>query len=69
MKQNLKKNKESTKQKSCSFKRLTNPWLIWLKWGGERPPFIKLEMKWRDNNKYQGNPGNHQGLFWKPVFN
>jgi hypothetical protein len=24
--------------------------------------------KGRDNKKHQGNPGNHQGLFLKPIF-
>jgi hypothetical protein len=25
-------------------------------------------MKVGDNNKHQGNPENHQGLLWKPIF-
>jgi hypothetical protein len=29
---------------------------------------IKLETKMGNNNKHQGNPGNHQVLLGKPIF-
>jgi hypothetical protein len=47
----------------------TSPWQTWLKWGGNRLKSVKSENKKGDNNKHQGNPGNHQRLLWQIYSN
>jgi hypothetical protein len=48
--------------------KLTNPWLILLKWGGKDPNKLNNKQKRGDKDKHQGNPGKHQRQLWECTF-